>query len=173
MYVGFTSNIMAHVVYARLAVSQYPWVTAGTITTAQTALGTDKSADTVDALASGKTVIISPSLDSVAFDMRFKTTGGSENDTDTVNLYAMRGDDHYTRILTMTLTQGTQTDGTNTFIDTITGASEKWADEIEVVSDGANGIAHLELNTHGYSKFLVIATTLNNFSSIIVDWARI
>jgi hypothetical protein len=165
---------MAHVVYARLAVSQYPWVTAGTITTAQTALGADKSSDTVDALASGKTVIISPSLDSVSFDMRFKVTGGNEDDTDVANLYAMRGtDDHYTRILTMTLTKGTQTDGTNNFIDTIVGANEKWGDDIVIVSDAADGIAHIALNTHGWAKFLVIATTLNNFSSITVDWARI
>ena len=85
----------------------------------------------------------------------------------------MRGDDHYTRIITLATTAGTQTDGANYFIHSITSSAEKWVDDIVVVSDGANGIAHLELNTHVYSKFLIIATSLTADSTLYIDWARI
>ena len=83
----------------------------------------------------------------------------------------MRGDDdHYTRIATITLTTGTQTDGTYLFIDTISTANEKWTDTIEEVSDAADGIAHVALNTHGYKNFVLLGTTVN--STLYVDVVR-
>jgi len=159
---------------SKLVVLQYDWKTAGTLTTEQAALTTDKSKATVSALTSTGTVIINPTKYTVAFDLRFR--GVTDGDSNVINLYAMRAEttaDHYTLITTATLTTGTQTDGTNLFIDTIdNSAFEKWADDIVVVSDAADGIAHMELNTHGYSHFLIIATTLAS-SSLIIDWARI
>lgn len=161
---------------SKIVVLQYDWKTAGTITTEQVALTTNKSKATVSALAVANRVIINPTKFTVAFDLRFR--GGTNGQTNVINMYAMRAaagaaSDHYTLITTATLTTGTQTDGTNLFIDIIdNSAFEKWADDIVVVSDGANGIAHIELNTHGYSHFMICATTLNS-SSLIVDWARV
>ena len=159
---------------AKLVVLQYDWKTAGTLTTAQAALTTDKSKTTVNNLTSTGRVIITPNNNTVAIDLRFR--GGSDGDINVINLYAMRAEttaDHYTLITTATLTTGTQTDGTNLFIDTIdNSAFEKWGDDIVVMSDGANGIAHIELNTHGYSHFMICATTLNS-TSLLIDWARV
>lgn len=164
---GFVSRTLA-------GVSQSPWVVAGTLTTSQAALTTDKSAATVNALTSTGIVKITPANNTPAIDIRFR--GVTDADSNVVNIYAMAdpaGDgDHYTRIITLTLTTGTQTDGTNLFIDTITSSNEKWVDDIVVVSDAANGIAHVELNTHGYTHFLVIATTLAN-DSLIVDYRKV
>ena len=160
---------------AKLVVPQYNWKTAGTITTAQAALGNDKSEATVNALTSTGTIIITPTNNTVSFEMRFK--GGTDDQTNVINMYAMRAEgddtDHYKLITTATLTTGTQTDGTNLFIDTIdNSAFEKWGDDIVVLSPEGNNIASIELNTHGYSHFLIIATTLNS-SSLIVDYARV
>jgi hypothetical protein len=161
---------MGWVNIARSGVAQYPWRNAGTLSTAQAALTTDKSAATVNALTSTGTVFVSPTDNTVALDLRFR--GGADGDSNVISIYAMAGTDHYTKIIDLTLTTGTQTDGTNLFVDTLAGANELWADDIVVLSDAANGIAHVELNTHGYSSFLFIATTLNS-SSVLVDWRRV
>lgn len=154
---------------------QYPWSSLTAITSAQSAPTTDKSEATVDGYGDGTVALIQPDDGTVALDIRFKAAG-SDGDSNVVDIYAVRDrvdgkDDDYTRIVTLTLTNGTQTDGTNLYIDTIVSSNEKWVDDIVVVSDAANGIAHVALNTHGYKKFAVIATTLNS-TSLTVDWAR-
>ena len=156
--------------YAESHVSQMDWYNPGNLTTVQAALTTNKSATLVNALISTGVVIFDIENGAVAYNFRFR--GGTDGQTTTMVLYAMRGDnDHYTRIATLTLTTGTQTDGTYLFIDTIGVANEKWSDDIAEVSDAADGIAHLGLNTHGYKKFLFIATTLNP-AVLYVDAAR-
>lgn len=156
--------------YSESHVSQMDWYNVDNLTTEQAALTTDKSASVVDALTSTGIAILTVENGTVAQDFRFR--GGTDGQTAVVNLYAMRGtNDHYTRIATLTLTTGTQTDGTYLFIDTITIANEKWIDDIVAVSDGADGIAQLALNTHGYTKFLFIATTLNP-AVLYIDTAR-
>jgi len=146
--------------YSEVHVSQMDWYNIGNLTTVQAALTTDKSADTVHALTSTGIALLRVENGAVAHNFRFR--GGTDGQTTVVNLYAMRGTrDHYTRIATLTLTTGTQTDGTYLFIDTIGVSNEKWVDDIVEVSDGANGIAQLSLNTHGHTRFLFIATTLN------------
>ena len=155
--------------YVHNLIAQYKWQKMGNISVAGAALTTDKSAATTHALAATTFVRIKSEDGTVALDLRWR--GGSEGDSNVQNLYAMRsGDDHYTRIVVLTLTTGTQTDGTRLFIDTITKANEKWVDEIVVVSDEANGIGHVSLNTHGYSDFILIGTTVA--STLFVDAAR-
>lgn len=157
-------------VYAHSLIGQYPWLQKGVLTTVQAALTTNKSAATVNALTATGIVIVKVDDGTVALDVRFRGVA-TDADSNVINIYAMVGTDHYTRIAVLTLTTGTQTDGTNLFVDTITIANEKWTDEIAVTSDAANGIAHVALNTHGMSRFLFIATTLNS-TSIIVDVRR-
>lgn len=163
---------------ARISVPQNSWREIGVLTTSQVALTTDKSAAIVNALTSTGIVIFPPTDNTVAVDFRFRGVA-SDGDNNTLNLYAMRGDsDHYTRIATLALTTGTQRYSTtqvystaNFFVDTIAITNEKWGDDIVDVSDADNGIAHIVLNTHGYSNFLFIATTLNS-ASIIIEVAR-
>ena len=156
-------------------VIQYAWRAAGTLTTSQAALTTSKSSATVDALTSTGVVKLQPYVSTVALELRFKGVQ-TDGDSNVIDVHAMRDPkgtgDHYTLIGTLTLTTGTQTDGTNNFVDTITITSELWIDDIVVMSDAANGIARVALNTQGYSHFLFIATTLNS-TSIIVDAVRV
>ena len=156
-------------------VRQYHWRPAGTLTTAQAALTTDKSAATVDALTSTGIVKLRPDDGTVALELRFRGLA-TDADSNVLNIYAMRDPkgvgDHYTLIGTLTLTTGTQTDGTNLFADTVAIASELWIDDIVLMSDVANGIARVALNTQGYTHFLFIATTLGS-TSVIVDYCRV
>ena len=156
---------------SRSAVAQYHWHTAGTLTTSQAALTTSKSAATVDALISTGIVKVTPVDNTVALELRFKGVA-TDADSNVLNMYAMRDTDHYTLIGTLTLTTGTQTDDTNLFVDTINITSELWTDDIVVMSDAANGIAKVALNTQGHTHFLFIATTLNS-TSVIVDYVRV
>ena len=158
-----------------LAMAQNIYDMEGTITASQTALTTDKSKATVHALASTKTAFILPANGTVALDIRFRGIA-SDGDDNVLNLYAMRGGpgvtkiaDHYTLIATLTLKTGTQVYSTgNLFVDTVAITNEKWTDTIKVINDAANGIARIVLNTHGWSNFVLIATTFNS-SSVIVE----
>ncbi|KKK84096.1 hypothetical protein LCGC14_2786800 [marine sediment metagenome] len=156
-------------------VRQNAWKVAGTITTSQAALTTNKSAATVDALTATGVVKLRPNDGSVSLELRFKGLA-TDADSNVLNVYAMRDPkgtgDHYTLIGTLTLTTGTQTDGTNLFADTAVITSELWIDDIVVMSDAANGIARVALNTQGYTHFLFICTTLAS-TSVIVDSTRI
>ena len=160
----------------QLAMAQNIFDMSDTITTDQAALTTDKSMATVHALVTTKTAFILPANGTVALEIRFRGLM-TDLDSNVLNLYAMRGGpgatkraDHYTRIATLTLTTGSQIYSStgNRFVDTIAITNEKWTDAIEVVSDAADGIAHISLNTHGYSNFVFIATTLNS-SSVIAE----
>jgi hypothetical protein len=158
--------------YSEKYVKQSDWHNIGNLTTAQAALTTDKSAATVNALTSTGIIVFEAEEGAAAYEFRFR--GGDDGDADTVVVYAMRGaSDHYTRIATLTLTTGTQTDGTYNFKDTIAVANEMWgnADDMVEISDAANGIAKLILNILGYSHFLFIATTLNS-TKLNIDAAR-
>ena len=150
---------------------QESYQTADSLTASQSALTTDKSQSTVNALASGKKSIIQVPNGNIAVDIRFRSTA-SDGDSKVLNLYAMRGDsDHYTLIATFTLTTGTQVYTTgNRFVDTISKDVEKWTDTIVVGNDAANGIARIILNTHGYRNFCFIATTLGS-TSVIPEFA--
>lgn len=148
---------------------QHDWAERGSISTAGSLLTTDKSATTAHALTATTFVRLQIPQGTIAFNIRWR--GGSDGDSNVHTLYAMRGkSDHYTRIATFTLTTGTQTDGTYLFVDTVTKANEKWTDTIEVVSDAANGVAHVVLNTHGYTDFLLLGTVVA--STLFVDIAR-
>lgn len=157
--------------YDALFMKQYEWKEVGNITTAKSALTTDKSAATINALSAAQTIIITPDDGTVALELRFR--GEANGKVDVFNLYAMRGDsDHYDLIATISNVCGTQTDGTYFFADTIVLSAEQWIDDIVAVSNATNGIAKVILNTHGYKNFLLIATTLGS-AAAYVDAARI
>jgi len=166
---------MAYMQYVRQAVKQYGWKNEGTLSVQGSALTTDKTAATAHALTDGTSVRIQPSENTVALELRFRVDGTANLD-DMVNLYAMAGDsDSYTLMGTLTLTAGTQTDGTYLFCDGVEIANELWVDDIVVLHDegsAGNGIGRLCFNTQGYDNFLLVVTDLDN-TSILVDSRRI
>lgn len=144
---------------------QYEWEVAKILTTAQAALGTDKSVATVHALTATGIARFQPDDGAVAMEFRFLCS--ADADSNVINLYAMRGDgDHYELIATLTLTGGTQVIDSLVAVDTIveTANTEVWPTAIAVMSQANNSVAKIALNTHGYKNFLFIATTLNSAS---------
>ena len=152
--------------YSLEATKQYKWELIKNITTAQAALGTDKSKATVEALASTGLAIDAIDDGTVALAYMFECS--SDADANTVNLYALRegmgGGSHYRLVATFALTGGSQVIGSLVGVDTIslTASTKVWPTAISVQSQGNNSIASITLNTHGVGKFLFIATTLNS-----------
>lgn len=153
---------------------QTKWHNAGTLSVQGSALTTDKTAATAHALTDGTSVRIQPNDGTVCLELRFRGDGTADLD-DVVNLYAMSGTDSYTLMGTLTLTLGTQSDGTYNFFDGVEIANELWIDDIVVLHDegsAGNGIGRLCFNCHGYSDFLLVVTDLDN-TSILVDYRRV
>jgi len=148
------------------------WGNIGSLTAAKIAMGADKSDATIDILASTRTIIYEIPNFWLAFELRFKGVA-TDGDSNVINVYAERGeDDDFILLGTLTLTTGTQTDGTNLYVDTIVETvALKWPSTVEVMSGADNSIARIAMNTHGYRKLLFIATTLNS-TSLLVDIAR-
>lgn len=162
-------------------VEEYPWEDLGDITVAESALAADKMDDaSVLALTATKTVIWTPEKAKVALEFRFEMDG-SENDTSVLDLYArcnkissagVVSADRYTRVSTLTLTQGTQDGDTAHFADSIVESNKAWLSAPSVVmpSSADNHIARYLINKHGYTKWLFIATTLG--VTTIHVWGR-
>jgi len=166
---------MGYMTYVRQAIKQYAWENEGTLSEEGSALTTDKTAATAHALTDGTFVRIQANDNTVALELRFRVDGTADLD-DVVNLYAMAGDsDSYTLMGTLTLTAGTQTDGTYLFCDGVEMANELWIDDIVLMHDegaAGNGIGRVYFNTQGYKNFLLVVTDLDN-TSILVDSRRI
>jgi hypothetical protein len=150
------------------------WVEAGSITSEQAALAvTARDTPTADALAVTKIIKINnKNPGAYAFLFRFRATGNEDIDSD-LELYAARGTDHYTRIATLTIVNGTQdTDvGTVHFIDSITPANENTLFDGEEISL-ADMIANYYVRTLGFDKFLFIASDLDS-SAVYVDYCKL
>lgn len=162
-------------------VEEYPWEDLGDITTAQTALAADGMDDaSVVALAAAKTVIWVPEKRPVSLEFRFEMDG-SEDDTSVLDLYARAkkissagvvSADRYTRVATLTLTQGTQDGDTAHFADRAAISNEMWLSALRevITGTGDDHIVRILLNKHGYTNFLFIATTLS--VTTIHIWGR-
>jgi len=161
--------------YSNASVQQTRWESTSAISVARSALSTDKSTETVAALASTKVVFIDIEDLCPALRLRFKGVA-SNNDSNVLNIYGVfdpdeAGDD-YQLLVTATLTMGQQTDGTNLYADTVATSNEAWVDDIIPLSGNTDDIGGLWFNTQGLSKIAIIATTLNS-TSVIVDYARV
>ena len=145
---------------------QYYWSSGGTITVQQAMLGASALTHAaVKALADANKVLIDIPQGWLAFELRFYSDG-SENDSDVIELYAASTSDskpdHYRHFAQLTTLVGTQAYGSNTFIDTITPASEQWMTRPNEISPANDTFASYVLNTHGYGSFLAIASTLTS-----------
>jgi hypothetical protein len=153
---------MSEKVYTLTGAEQRSWQKpCADLSTVQAALGADKSAATVRALtATGINRIPIPPLAS-AMSFRFLT--GADTNADVVEIYAIRGDnDDYELVVGVTLTGGKQTNGSKFYEDTavVVASSESWPTAVKFDSTALDSVARVTLNTHGYSEFLLIATTL-------------
>jgi hypothetical protein len=153
---------------------QHPFQLAGTITSAQAALAvTGRDEDTVDAIAAAKTVIIEVPYGTPALEFRLRTDG-SENDTSVLDFYAKPKTEgglaieHYTRMFTLTSDQCTQIAATGIYFgDSFVITNNQWEAGYSV-ENTTNEIDRLRVNTDGYEKILIIATTLAT-TTIYVD----
>lgn len=148
------------------------WFAAGSITSETSALAvTGRDVTTVDALAAAKTVKLSPPLPGAyAMLLRFRADGVADVD-DILELYAARGDDHYSRVATLTTLVGTQDTDTSTihFIDEISPTNEDLIfAAIENIATGDNHIASYYCRTLANDKFIFIASDLDS-TTVYVD----
>ena len=142
------------------------WIAAGSITSQTSALAvTGRDVATVGALAATKTVKLSP-LDPGPYAMllRFRADGAADIDS-VLEMYAARGDDHYSRVATLTILTGTQDTDTSTihFIDEVTATNEDLIhDGEENIAAGDNHIASYYVRTLGNDRFIFIASDLDS-----------
>lgn len=153
------------------------WENVGSITAAiaGTDLDKDNRADAaVEALSATKTAIHYIHRNTVALEFRFRSDG-ADGISDTLQLYAASGIDHYTRIAQLVLVNGDQVhSGSILFKDTITETLLNWITDTKAVTPAVsdNHISRYVLNTHGYDRFLFVASTLNS-TTVYIDVRRI
>lgn len=126
---------------------------------------------TMEALGATKIALIKPKSGIAAIELRFRSDG-SDGDDSVLQLLASAGVDWYTIVAQLTITQGTQLHSTGIyFCDTIVEASGDWITDTAVIqpTTPGNWISRYVLNTHGYDRFLLIASNLDT-TSIYVDW---
>ena len=126
---------------------------------------------TVEALAAAKKIIIKPPNGTVALELRIRSDG-STNDENILQIYASAGVDHYAKISQLVCIQGTQIDTTGIyFADDITESENDWITSTGVVqpATAANSIARYTFNTHGYDRFLIVASDRVT-TTVYVDW---
>lgn len=162
--------------YSVPAVDQHPWVPGNLLSTAQATLGTDRSAATVEALTS--TGICRYKVPSLAAAISISFATSADADANVVEIYARRNSrdgEMYEKVCGITLTGGKQIctcqGMTGVYSDTavVVASSEVWPTSISFSSQADDGVAKVNLNTHGYKEFLFIATTLA--SQMIVNVA--
>lgn len=159
------------------------WQPVGSITSAQAALGaTGRTHAAVDDIAEAKKVILylgqtDYELKNIALEFRFRSDSDDDTVTNTLQSYAEAGEDHYTRIAQLVIKEGLQEYSSSIFfVDGITPSYENWitGEDAMIVQPTPTDdhIARLTINTHGYDRFLFIASTLNS-PTIYVDVRRV
>ena len=104
-------------------------------------------------------------------ELRFQTTASGNSQT--LETWGSRGEDHFTMLHQLTLTGGDQEgDDSLFFVDVITNAVEglpKSAGLVDADGASANRIARVAVELAGYSKMLFLATTLVASSNLRVQ----
>ncbi len=145
---------------------QYYWLDAGKITVQQALLGAAALTHAaVEALADANKALVDIPQGLIAMELRFFSDSVAGT-SDVIELYAAATSDsqpdHYRHFATLTTEVGTQEFGSNKFIDTIKPSNEAWITRNKAISPADNTFGSYIMNTHGYSKVLVIASTLNS-----------
>lgn len=156
------------------------WKPLGTITSSQSALGvTARDYSTVDDLAATKKVEWDIPENAANIELRFQT--GADSDDHIINIYMARGEyytdgsteDSYTLTTILTLEGGTQTGpNSNVFCDTVTETQDYGGlGEIVDAATGDRIGRYIFTKLRGYTKMVIIATTLKASETIYVDGA--
>lgn len=149
---------------------QLNWQNYGSISAVQAALAaTARAWADVDALAANKKVLYKHTSDINIGEFRFETD--TDGDVHVVDVYVSAGQDHFTRMVTLTITGGTQTSDNGVFCRTIAKSNEKWPTAVEVVTfaDGADDMGRVIVDLFGWDYVLFIATTLQSGKTLRVQ----
>jgi len=157
-------------------VDKNKWANVGSITVQQAALtATGRTDAVVEALATANKAIYYTKTRSPALEFRFRSDSDDDTATNTLQLYASNGVDHYTRISQLVIKEGLQEySSTIFFADGIAVTLENWITDTKAVVPITTDdhIARYVLNTHGYDRFLFIASTRNS-TTVYIDVHRI
>ena len=109
-----------------------------------------------------------------SYGFRFVTD--DDGDAWVVDVFASKGEDYFTRVMTLSLTGGTQvgpattTDADAVFVDTITKSNENWRRLLDVV-DGGGGdrIASIWFDGMGFDTWAFVATTAEAGATLLIQ----
>lgn len=159
------------------------WQELGEITAAQAALGdAARTHAAVELLDDTKKVVLYLGqtdfwLKNIALEFRFRSDSDDDTVTNTLQSYAEAGEDHYTRIAQLVAKEGLQQYSSSIFfVDGITPSFENWiTNEDSMIVQPVptdDHIARFTINTHGYDRFLFIASALNS-TTVYIDVRRV
>lgn len=143
-------------------IHQFDWETIGNVTVQQAALAVNaRDNASVMALAEANRILLTVEEGAVAYELRFRSDG-NEDDENVWQVYAEAGEDHFVHLAQLTTVQGTQDHETGHFADEITEAVPNWITDTKVVDPAvpADTIARYVFNTHGYTRFAFVCSTL-------------
>lgn len=148
--------------------NRYVWTRlTNTITAALTALTNAQRSvrDIGDVVGTTNSLTINLATGTPQYlEMRFYGTA-TDADSNVVEIYAARGtNDDYTHVGQLTLTTGTMVrqGGTDLYADTMSWSSTDDAFNLVRMNSGNNDVAKAWINTNGYNKLLMVASTLNS-----------
>ena len=149
---------------------------AGTITTAQAAIAANTNrlvSEVHNMVPSGARILVDLYHNYDEFMEFVAHVNGADAQTNTVLLYAARGDnDDYTYVASLAYTVGTAKvrGGSRLYCDTLVATEVDEAFELVASNSADNEQVKCWFNTNGYSKFLFIAPTLNS-TDLSIEYA--
>jgi hypothetical protein len=148
---------------------QGAWKTIGAITASSSSLGvTARAYATAEAVTGVIKAVYGPEQMPYALLLRFRTDGSNDSQN-VLDMWACRNLDDYSRIATLTVTEGTQLDtGSVYYCDTVAPSNEEVLFAGVESSGTSDMIAYYYVKTLGFNRLLFQATTLNN-TTVYVD----
>lgn len=167
-------NNLLNLGYKRLATLPSEWAIVGNLTVQGTTLAVGGRAwsDLSTYFTGTQTTYLGYSVPKTinAAEIRFQTT--EDADAHVVEVWGSRGKDHFTLLATLTLTGGTQEgDDDLYFVDTIVPSTQNLPQTGKVCDSAANRICRYVVDLCGYSKILILATTLASSTNLRVELA--
>jgi len=154
-----------------------PYLFIDSIAASQTTpAATARDAVSIEALSNA--IIYTVDAGVAGLDLRF-SSDDSNNETIVLDVLHARdaraGQDHYTRAATLTLTVGQQTASTSgyTYVDTAVVSNDATDQEVVAISPTGDYTASVLLNTNGYGRYAIVATTLGSGKVVRIDAAKL
>jgi len=138
------------------------WFKITDITTAHALLAVTARMVGATGLVAGEFAVLYVDEGQTAFDLRV-VTDGSENDANTIQMYAARGADSWSLVAQFASVQGKQkanAAGTKFFADSITVVEKDALFGNTEYCTAINQMCHVVVSTKGYDRFLFIVSVL-------------